>query len=152
MSSQTTNLHLTKPDATDAINIADINGNMDTIDGAYAAIVAAIAACMTLGVGTAIPSTVNALSQLTNAGVYSLLSGASTQFSDLPSTWAGAALKILVFPTAVEWRKMQILFPVAPVSSQPVPHVWMRYQTGGSAQNPSGATYQPWVDFSGTIL
>ena len=32
MATLTTNYHLTKPDITDAVSIADINGNMDTID------------------------------------------------------------------------------------------------------------------------
>ena len=34
MSSQTTNLHLVKPATTDDVDVADINGNMDTIDTA----------------------------------------------------------------------------------------------------------------------
>ena len=34
MATETTNLHLTKPDLTDAASILDINGNMEIIDGA----------------------------------------------------------------------------------------------------------------------
>lgn len=34
MSTHTTNLNLVKPGATDPVNVSDINGNMDIIDGA----------------------------------------------------------------------------------------------------------------------
>ena len=36
MSSQTTNLHLVKPSASESADIADINGNMDILDAAVA--------------------------------------------------------------------------------------------------------------------
>lgn len=38
MAAQTENLNLTKPDGTDPVDIAPINGNMDIIDGAYGGI------------------------------------------------------------------------------------------------------------------
>lgn len=43
MSSTTTNLNLVKPGYGDAADIADINGNMDILDGAYASINSSIA-------------------------------------------------------------------------------------------------------------
>ena len=38
MSSQTTNIHLTKPAASETINLTDINNNWDTIDTAFGAL------------------------------------------------------------------------------------------------------------------
>lgn len=117
-----------------------------------AAVAVALALCMTLGLGKEIPSSVTKLADVTEPGVYRVLSGAPAQFTDLPSNWDGTALNLFVLPTTVEWRTRQILLPASPVSSAPVPHVWMRYKTGGTAANPGTAAYQKWVDFTGTTL
>ena len=42
MASETTNLHLVKPDQTEAVDVAPLNGNCDKIDEAYAALAAEI--------------------------------------------------------------------------------------------------------------
>ena len=118
-----------------------------------AAVAAALLGFFPLTVGTEIPSTVTALSQLKQAGVFSKYSGFSGAFSDLPTNWGTCtAGNVIVLPTAVEWRFRQILLPAAVVSSAPPPYFWMRFMTGGTKTNPSAAVWQPWVEFAGTVL
>ena len=106
-----------------------------------------------LGLGTEIPSSVTALSQINTAGVYRKLSGFSTAFSDLPLNWGScAAGNLICLPTAVDWRFRHILLPAANVSSQPVPYFWMRYMSGRTATNPDGASWGKWIEFAGTVL
>ena len=106
-----------------------------------------------LGLGTEIPSSVTALNQIKQAGVFRKQSGFSSAFSDLPANWGScAAGNLICLPTAVEWRFRHILLPAANVSSQPVPYFWIRYMTGGTASSPDTATWGKWIEFGGTVL
>lgn len=120
-----------------------------------AAVFAALLGFFPLTLATEIPSTFTALNQIKQAGVFCKLSGFNSAFSDLPANWGTcAAGNLIVLPTAVSWRFRQILLPSAMVGSPaaPVPYFWMRYMTGGTASDPSGAQYRAWIEFGGTIL
>lgn len=99
-------------------------------------------------IGTAIPDNADLHSaDYDIPGIYYKSSNATTCVN-LPSNFAGAAFTLEVRnTTTVNGNRVRhILKPAAPVSGNPVPHIWEEYKTG------TPATWRDWVDFSGTIV
>ena len=85
MATQTTNLHLAKPDYSDAADIAVINGNMDTIDAVSGSVIQTI-------VGST-----NTTGHTINSGEYFVANGSKYKATaSIPngSAWAGSATAV----------------------------------------------------------
>lgn len=85
MATQTTNLHLAKPDYSDAADIAVINGNMDTIDAVSGSVIQTI-------VGST-----NTTGHTINSGEYFVANGSKYKATaSIPngSAWSGSATAV----------------------------------------------------------
>ena len=139
MSTTTTNLNLVKPSASDAINIADINGNMDILD-------AAVSGKLQMTLGTAITDPAPTAATPVYADLFTLPVGVYyrqtniTNTQHLPAGMTGAFFCIIVNTITVSRRKIY-LFPCTATKAGEF-YTCTELSTG----------YGSWYKFSGEVV
>lgn len=139
MSTTTTNLNLVKPSASDAINIADINGNMDILD-------AAVSGKLQMTLGTAITDPAPSAATPVYADLFTLPVGVYyrqtniTNTQNLPNGMTSAFYCFIV-NTISSSRKKIYLFPCASLTAGEF-YTCTQMSTG----------YGSWYKFTGTVV